>query len=168
MNRGYRRELYLDLAQKLYRQIPDISISTDMMVGFPGETEADFEDSLDLVQQVGFSKVHIFSYSRREGTAAASMPGHIPKKIIKQRSQRLREAATAQALRHRRKFIGTIQQVLVERFYPQQRTAVGLTNNYLKCELHCPAGTGDKLERGLFQLKTESVDDKLLYGTIIS
>jgi len=164
MNRRYSRQVCLDLARRLYQLIPDISISTDVMVGFPGETEEDFGNSVKLIEQIGFSKVHIFSFSPRPGTAAVSMPDHVASKTIKDRAVRIQEAASRAALRHRQKFIGSIQQILVERFEPVEKKALGLTDNYLRCEVNCPRIEDNGLEKQVISTKIQNVDTKLLYG----
>lgn len=168
MNRHYSRGFYLDLAEKLYRLIPDISISTDLMVGFPGETEADFDDSLDLVRQAGFGRVHVFGFSPRAGTPAASLPQRVPHRTIKERSERLREAALAASRSHRRKFVGSIQEVLVEQVDPAKKLARGFSDNYLRCEIDCSDMPLNGLKRRVIRSNIQTSDKKVLYGKAIS
>lgn len=89
MNRNYTKEQYLALTEKLRRAIPDISLTTDIIVGFPGETEEDFEETLDVVRKARFDSAFTFIYSRRTGTAAAAMDGQVPDDVVKRRFDRL-------------------------------------------------------------------------------
>ncbi len=164
MNRRYNSRFCLDLARRLYDFIPDISISTDIMAGFPGEGEEDLSESISLVEEIGFSKVHIFGFSPRPETAAASMPGRIPSKIVKERISRLKETAAGAALKHRQKFIGATREILVERFDPVEKKACGLTDNYLRCRVNCSHTEGKGPEKRLILAKIQAADEKLLYG----
>jgi len=89
MNRRYTKEQYLDLTERIRRAIPDISLTTDIIVGFPGETEADFEETLDVVRKVRYDSAFTFIYSKRTGTVAASMEGQVPEEVVKDRFDRL-------------------------------------------------------------------------------
>ena len=91
MNRHYDRAKYLDTVRKLREAIPDISFTTDIIVGFPGETEKDFEDTLSLVREVGFDSAFTFIYSKRKGTPAAGMENQVPEEVVKKRFKRLLE-----------------------------------------------------------------------------
>ena len=114
MNRRYTREKYLGLVDALRKRVEGIEITTDFIVGFPGETEADFQDTLRLVEEVGFSAAYTFMYSPREGTVAARMEGQIPEAIKKERLARLNEAIAATLQRHNPHFLGQEGEVLVE------------------------------------------------------
>ena len=89
MNRHYTREKYLEITEKLRKAVPEISLTTDIIVGFPGETEADFLDTLDMVERVRFDSAFTFIYSKRTGTPAASMPDQVPEDVVKDRFDRL-------------------------------------------------------------------------------
>ena len=89
MNRRYTREKYLEIIEKCKTQIPNISLTSDFIVGFPGETEEEFLDTLDLVRQVKFAGIFAFMYSPREGTVAAKMEDQIPEKVKHDRVNRL-------------------------------------------------------------------------------
>ena len=114
MNRHYTKEAYLSLAEKIRREIPDASITTDIIVGFPGETEADFEDTLDVVRRVCFDSAFTFIYSRRTGTRAASLPDQIPKEVSNDRLNRLLKAVAQTAGKRNARLKGSVQKVLVE------------------------------------------------------
>ena len=114
MNRKYSKEQYLNLVDKMKSQIPDLSLSTDIIVGFPGETEEDFEDTLDVVRKVNFEQVFMFIYSRRVGTPADTMENQIPEEIKHKRFDRLKKLVEDQIVENNKKYIGTIQEILVE------------------------------------------------------
>ncbi len=114
MNRKYTKEQYLNLVEKMKKQIPNVLFSTDIIVGFPGETEEDFEHTLDVVEKVKFEQVYMFIYSRRVGTPADKMENQIPEEIKHKRFDRLKELVEKQTEINNEKYIGTIQKVLVE------------------------------------------------------
>lgn len=89
MNRHYDKEQYLTLVDKLRAAIPDIGISTDIIVGFPGETDEDFEETLDVVRKARYDSAFTFIYSKRSGTPAATMPDQVPEDVVKERFDRL-------------------------------------------------------------------------------
>ena len=114
MNRRYTREKYMEEVEELKGKVPGIELTTDMIVGFPGETEADFEDTLDLIRRVGYSAAFTFMYSPRKGTVAATMPEQVPDEVKHNRLQRL-NALQAEILKEGNlKYIGTEGEVLVE------------------------------------------------------
>lgn len=114
MNRSYTREEYLALVDRLRAAIPDLALSTDIIVGFPGETEEDFLDTLSLVREAGFSSAFTFIYSRRPGTPAAKIPDDTPHEIIQDRFDRLAEQVATQAHDANQKDLGALVSVLVE------------------------------------------------------
>ena len=116
MNRRYTKEQYLELAFKMKKMIPEIVFSTDIIVGFPGETEEDFEDTLDVVKKVCFEQVYMFIYSRRVGTPGDRMENQIPEEIKHKRFDRLKALVESQIKDNNQKYVGTIQKVLVEGF----------------------------------------------------
>lgn len=116
MNRKYTKEQYLELVEKMKKRIPDVVFSTDIIVGFPGETEEDFEDTLDIVRKVNFEQVYMFIYSRRIGTVADRMENQIPEEIKHQRFDRLKELYDSRVSENNEKYIGTTQKLLVEGF----------------------------------------------------
>ena len=114
MNRKYTKADYLLLVEKLRARIPHIAITTDIIVGFPGETEADFAETLQLAQDVCFDSAFTFLYSPRPGTPAADMVEQVPEAIKKQRFDRLLAVVNACSLRCSQACVGSMQQVLVE------------------------------------------------------
>ena len=114
MNRKYTKEQYLELVNKMKNKIPNITLSTDIIVGFPGETDEEFEDTLDVVKKVNFEQVYMFIYSRRVGTPGDKMPNQVPEEIKHKRFNRLKELVESQIGENNKKYVGTIQKVLVE------------------------------------------------------
>ncbi|MDF9406809.1 tRNA (N6-isopentenyl adenosine(37)-C2)-methylthiotransferase MiaB [Pelotomaculum isophthalicicum JI] len=114
MNRGYSREHYLELVGKIKSSIPTASITTDIMVGFPGEDEKDFEDTLDLARQARFDSAYTFIYNTRPGTPAASLEGQVPEEVKKARIQELIKLQNKISLERNREEEGREQEVLVE------------------------------------------------------
>ena len=116
MNRVYTKEQYLTLVDKMKAMIPDVKFSTDIIVGFPGETEEDFEDTLDVVRKVKFEQIFMFIYSRRVGTPADKMVNQIPEEIKHKRFDRLKALYEEILVENNNKYIGTIHNILVEGF----------------------------------------------------
>jgi tRNA-2-methylthio-N6-dimethylallyladenosine synthase len=114
MHRGYTRERFLGLIKKLRRARPDIGITTDIIVGFPGETENDFEQTLSLAREVEFDNAYLFKYSPRRDTPAAGMPDQVPLKIREERNHRLLETINEIGRRKYDAFVGRRTQILVE------------------------------------------------------
>ena len=114
MNRVYTKEQYLNLVDKMSKKIDNIKFSTDIIVGFPGETEEDFEDTLDVVRRVEFEQIFMFIYSRRKGTPADNMQNQIPEEIKHERFDRLKKLYEEILEKNNRKYVGTIQGILVE------------------------------------------------------
>ena len=114
MNRKYTKEQFLELVDKMRKMIPGIKFSTDIIVGFAGESEEDFEDTLDVVRKVNFDQVFMFIYSRRKGTPGDRMENQIPEEIKHERFDRLKSLVESQIAKSSKELIGTIQKVLVE------------------------------------------------------
>lgn len=115
MNRPYDADAFLHLVERLRAAMPTISLSTDIIVGFPGETDADFEDTKRVARASGFSKIHVFRYSRREGTPAADRPDQVPPEVSARRSQELQSLGLELAHLDAHMRAGTDELVLVER-----------------------------------------------------
>ena len=114
MNRKYTKEQYLYLVEKMKSKIPNLKLSTDIIVGFPGETEEEFEDTLDVVKKVNFEQVFMFIYSKRVGTPGYKMTNQVPEEIKHERFDRLKELVESQIEENNKKYVGTTQKVLVE------------------------------------------------------
>ncbi len=124
MNRRYTREQYLDKVRKLREAVPGIGLTTDIIVGFPGETEEQFQDTLSIVQEVGYDSAFTFIYSPRKGTVAADMPDQIPEDVATDRIQRLIAAQEEGQRKAMSRFIGTEEEVLVEGLSRRSNQAV--------------------------------------------
>ena len=114
MNRRYDKEKYLNLVEKIRTAIPDISLTTDIIVGFPGETEEDFQETLDVVKKAGYDTAFTFIYSKRTGTPAAAKEDQVPADVTKERFNRLLALVQEQGRIRSSRFAGTVQEVLVE------------------------------------------------------
>ncbi len=114
MNRTYTREHYLEILAKLRQAVPDIAVSTDVIVGFPGESEEDFCDTLDILQRAEFDMVYSFLYSPREGTRAAAMTEQVPREIKDERMSRLLALQDNISYKRNERFLGTVCRVLVD------------------------------------------------------
>ena len=129
MNRKYTKEQYLELVDKIKTRIPDVVLSTDIIVGFPGETEEDFEDTLNVVGKVNYEQVFMFIYSRREGTVADKMENQIPEEIKHKRFDRLKELFDSRVSENNQKYIGTTQKILVDGYSKNDKeTLTGRTD----------------------------------------
>lgn len=124
MNRHYTKEDYLLLVEKIRKAVPDISLTTDIIVGFPGETEEDFEETVDVVKKVGFDSAFTFIYSKRTGTPAAAMDYQVPEEIVKKRFDRLLATVQEVSADRTKRAVGTVQDVLVEEVNGQDASLV--------------------------------------------
>lgn len=114
MGRKYTREIYLELVRKIKEAVPGVVLTTDIIVGFPGETEEQFEETLSLVNEVGFDSAYTFIYSPREGTPAAVMEDNVPMEVKSERLQRLNRAIEVHSRKSHENLRGQIVEVLVE------------------------------------------------------
>ena len=138
MNRRYTKEQYLNLARKLKTEIPQISLTTDIIVGFPGETEEDFQETMDVVGLVGFDTAFTFIYSKRTGTPAAAMQNQVPEEVVRQGFDKLLKAVQDTAKERAALLQGKVLEALVEEVNEQDGTLMTgrLSNNIL---VHFPA-----------------------------
>ena len=114
MRRTYSRERYLDRVEMIREHLPDCALTTDIIVGFPGEAEGDFEQTLEVVEQVGYDSAFTFVFSPRRGTPAAELPGQLPHAVKRERMERLVEAVQRRATERAQRFVGRTMEVLVE------------------------------------------------------
>ncbi len=113
MRRSYRKEKYLGIIERVRTAMPDAAITTDIITGFPGETEEDFLETMDVVSQAKYSGIFTFQYSKRPGTPAATMPNQVPAEIVQERHERLVELGNAIAWEENKKFVGQHVEVMV-------------------------------------------------------
>mgnify|MGYP005795173697 FL=1 len=133
MNRRYTKEQYLELVDRIRAAVPDISLTTDIIVGFPGETEEDFQETLDVVRKVRYDSAFTFIYSKRSGTPAAIMEDQVPPEVVKDRFDRLLQLVQEISRQMSSRFTGTVQEVLTEEVNGQDPSLVTgrMSNNLL-------------------------------------
>lgn len=140
MNRRYTAKEYEDSVNLLRETLPDVSISTDVIVGFPGETEEEFNETYEFLKRIKLTKTHIFKYSPRKGTKAADMPNQIDGKVKDERSKKLIELNDINEKAFTEKFLGREMDVLMEQGVKGKEDVYeGYTRNYIKVEVHCMA-----------------------------
>lgn len=132
MNRHYNRTDYLEIVEALREADPNYGLTTDVIVGFPGETSADFRDSIDMVHRVGFLKTHVFPYSRRHGTKAADLSEQVDPQTKKARSVELIRQSEDSAVHFLKGTLGTSRRVLLEEYDSKSGTVSGYSDNYIK------------------------------------
>ena len=130
MNRKYTKEQYLSLIDRIKSKVPDAVFSTDIIVGFPGETEEDFEDTLDVVRKVNFEQIFMFIYSRRVGTPADRMENQVPEEVKHKRFNRLKALFEENIEKNNKKYVGTIQKILVEGYSKNNSEMLTRKNGY--------------------------------------
>ncbi len=153
MRRPYTAAMYADVVEMIRQAIPDVAITTDVIVGFPGETADEFQKSLQFVERTGFARVHVFPYSARQGTEAATLPGHIPHEVKKARVDAMLKVAAASEKRFQQRFLGRQLDVLWE----ARQTCTehgrsdgywqGITDNYIRVYTHEPDDLGNTITK---------------------
>jgi tRNA-2-methylthio-N6-dimethylallyladenosine synthase len=161
MHRGYTRERYVGIIEKLRRVRPEIGISTDIIVGFPGEIEDDFEQTLSLAREVEFDQAYIFKYSQRRDTPAAEMPEQVPQKVREERNQRLLEVINEIAGRKYKNFVGHQTQILVEG--PSKKNPARMTGR-TRCNKIVVFDGSDRHRGRLMDVKITRAGSFTLYG----
>lgn len=166
MNRHYTAEEYRNLCRHLRTTFPDCTLTTDVMVGFAGESEEDFRESLNFVREIAFEKVHVFPYSVRKGTKAEKMPGHNSKKTKEERCQIMIEETEKLRLDFFRQQIGKVFPVLIEGKADREGYFCGYTPNYIPVKVKAE----DSLCGHLAEVRIDSVnaDEDCCFGTVIS
>ena len=134
MRRRHSAADYAEIVARARAHIPDLALSTDVMVGFPGESEAEFSDTLEFVERMAFARLHVFVYSRRPGTLAFGLPGQVPPPVARDRRDALVALGRRQALAWHRGFVGREVEVLFEQLVHTLDGLCwsGLTDNYLR------------------------------------
>jgi len=140
MARAITPSIYASLIEDIRSTVPEIALTTDILVGFPGETDQEFQESLEFIRQMEYAGGHVFSYSAREGTPAAAYPDQTPHPARKERSALIREMLNDAGEKYRGQFLGSELVVLWEQVEEKRGQAVGLTDNYLRVE--APASPG--------------------------
>ena len=163
MNRRYDKEKYLELVQKIRTAIPDISLTTDIIVGFPGETEEDFRDTLDVVDKCDFDTAFTFIYSKRSGTPAAKMENQIPEDVVKDRFDRLLTLVQEKGRQASSRFQGTVQEILVEEESKEKGIYTGRTEYNLL--VHFP-GCRDLLGKYV-KVRLDTCKGFYYFGTLV-
>lgn len=159
MNRKYLTNYFESKVKKIREIRPDISLTTDVIVGFPGETEEEFQETLDFVSKIKFTKVHVFPYSRRKGTKADTMPNQIPENIKKERVKRLIDLSNKLEKEYLDLFLNKEVEVLIEEEYPDY--SLGHTGNYLKVKVLKPFKSNE-----LIKVKIIKREDLMLIGEV--
>jgi len=166
MRRFYDVTTFVNMVQKIKSRYPDFNITTDIITGFPGETEEDFMESYTIARELGFSHIHTFKYSKRDGTRAARMEEHPPEKIKSERSRLIRKISEENKRKYRASFIGKEQSVLVEKFNEKTLIAKGYGQHYIPVEFRAKAGC----HNNFIKLKIVGIGDgtdPVLKGEII-
>jgi threonylcarbamoyladenosine tRNA methylthiotransferase MtaB len=161
MGRQYSTEIYEKTVARVREAIPDVAITTDIMVGFPSETDEEFADSYRFCQRMAFANIHVFPYSIRCGTHAAQMPKQVDEQVKKQRSRQMLMLAKQSAYNFREQFMGRTMLVLWER-ESKDSTWEGLTDNYIRVV----ARSNEQLRNRLIPALLGSEDNSTLRASI--
>ena len=169
MNRRYTADRYLSLIDKMRDVRPDVALSTDIIVGFPGETEEDFRATYDLVKQVGYSQVFTFIYSRRSGTPAAKMTDATPKSVIQRRFDALVDLVQEGAFAANQQYAGTMQKVLFEGVSKRNEQILsGRTEHNITVHAPVPSGmTAESLQGSILDVAIDEAKTWYLNGTVL-
>ena len=164
MNRKYTTKEYREIVKNLRKYIPDVAITTDIIVGFPGETEEEFKKTYDFVKEIGFSGIHVFKFSPRKGTPAAQFNDQISSNIKNQRSEKMIELGNELMNKYRNKYINSKVSVLFEDdFDKSQNLYSGLTENYIKVV----AKGHEQIKGKIMTVKVNSIKEDYLLGEVI-
>lgn len=164
MRRTYSRQQYIEVIAKIKRACESITIGCDLIVGFPGETEADFDDSLDLLGCGHLDYGHVFSYSDRPGTVASNKDDKLPPQIIKERSKIARDRCRQIKSKNFAKNVGLVHEVISDRTPTKLGHYWAISDNFLKVKL--PSGVGGKFD--LLKFRATSASDDYLSGEIVA
>jgi tRNA-2-methylthio-N6-dimethylallyladenosine synthase len=161
MHRGYTREKFLGIVRKLRAARPEIGIGTDIIVGFPGETDGDFEETLSLAREVEFDQAYIFKYSQRRDTPAAEMPNQLPQRVREERNQILLQTINEIAARKYESFVGRQTQILVEG--PSKKNPARMTGR-TRCNRIVVFEGGERHRGQIMDVKITRAGSFTLYG----
>ena len=161
MHRGYTRDRFLELVDKLRTAAPEMGVGTDIIVGFPGETESDFEETMSLCREVEFDNAFLFKYSRRRDTPAAEMPDQLPEELIEERHARLLKAVDEIRVRKFNEYVSRRMEILVEG--PSRRNAARLEGR-TRCNKIVVFEGGDRFVGQVMDVEIESTSPTTLYG----
>ncbi|MBE6105080.1 tRNA (N(6)-L-threonylcarbamoyladenosine(37)-C(2))-methylthiotransferase MtaB [Anaerovibrio lipolyticus] len=159
MNRHYNRDEFTALIKNVKKSVPGVAISTDVIVGFPGETEEMFAESLEYIKTLGFARMHVFPYSPRTGTPAAKLPDQVPEPVKKERVHRLQSLAQEMADDFHSQYLGTVQEVLFET--NNDGITDGLTDTYIRVYTDDEVKTGE-----LYKVRLEKLYKDGVYGKL--
>ena len=162
MRRRYTTAQFTQLVENLRSRFTnDVGITTDMMVGFPGETDSDFKESLKFVEKIGFSQLHVFRYSPRKGTPAATYPNQVPSEVSASRSREMINLGKELSESFRKSMLGKNKNVLVEESREgKNKQLAGFTDNYIRVLLDVP----DTAINKVLNVKITSSDKEFVYG----
>ncbi len=164
MRRGYTSVEFEDIVSRIKAAIPDVGLSTDVMVGFPGETEQDFRDTCELIARVEFSRLHVFRYSPRSGTPAAKFPRRVQDSVAYRRSQEVRSLGESLAREFRSQMLGKVAEVLIEDTREgKDKLLAGFTSNYVRVLI---ADAPDELAGQMIKVKLVDMKDKYMIGIL--
>ena len=160
MNRHYRLPQYKKLIAELREKIPGLALTTDLIVGFPGETEANFKETLETLKEIRFSGIHVFPYSQRTGTPAATYPNQVSNEVKKDRVHRVQALEKEIALDYRSQFMGQVVHVLAEEI--KNGYFEGLTDEYIRVSIK-----NSDIERGhMYPVKIDTITEDGLAGVV--
>ncbi|HWI52777.1 MAG TPA: tRNA (N(6)-L-threonylcarbamoyladenosine(37)-C(2))-methylthiotransferase MtaB [Symbiobacteriaceae bacterium] len=161
MKRAYTAQEYREVVQELRRRIPDIGLTTDVIIGFPGETDAEHRESMAFIREMGFGRLHVFPFSPRKGTPAATMPDQVPKAVKERRTHEMIELGRELALAFAGRFLDHTLHVLTEE---EADTEIGwlegYTDNYIRVRL--PGG--EELKNCLIPVRVTAVEEEICHG----
>jgi threonylcarbamoyladenosine tRNA methylthiotransferase MtaB len=163
MRRPYTTAMYRRVVERLTTAIPRLGLGADVIVGFPGESAADFVATQALVEALPFSYLHVFPYSQRRGTEAARLPGRLDPRTVADRGRALRATSAARGRRFRSALVGRVEEVVVlERRRPGSHELVGLTGNYVEVSF----GGADRLRRRLARVRVTDAGENMAHGVL--
>ena len=168
MARRCKTEEFASMVEQARQQIKHFNVTTDIIVGFPGETEQEWQDSFNFIKKIGFGHIHIFTYSSREGTKAATLPNQLSNEVKKQRSKQLHELAESMKQQFIEENLGQEQAILWEGHKQAldngKQLVFGYTPNYLR--VACEISTDDKIENTIINAKLEATAESFVNCTL--